>query len=317
MTPDCHPQGYKKLPRLGFCLATAVLLVSLPLITSSCSTSPAKKKVNAPKIRIRRVRQAAWTGKPDEPLNVLLLGSDSRTESTEGRSDSIMLVHLDPKGKSSFAVSFPRDSKVTIPGHGTNKINAAMFYGGTKLTVKTIENLTGIKIDYYAVTTFIGFARIINNLGGVQITLDQPLKDTWAGADFAAGSQKFTGEDALAFCRARHIAQGDFTRAAHQQDLALAVFEQERQKKEPQDLLKLINIIMNDCDTNLSYTEIFRLAKAAMQVQPDRISGLVLPGGTATVGGTSYVILDQSELEKTFQKIKVPAQQTQQEDTTP
>lgn len=300
-----HIRYSKKHTRWGPFLLTALLLFSAPLILFGCSKKQPEKKP-VPKITIHRVREASLNAPAKEPFNILLLGSDSRTASIEGRSDAIILIHIDPRGQSAYAISIPRDSRVTIPGHGKNKINAAMSYGGPKLAVKTIENLGNIKIQYYAVTTFLGFANMIDRLGGVQITLEKSINDPWSGADLQAGSQKLTGNQALAFCRSRHIPEGDFARAAHQQDLIMAVFEQERTKQQPQDLLELITILMNDCEVNLTYREMFGLVRASINIQPDNIFRQVLPGNTATIGGTSYVILDNDEMQNAFNKIRTP-----------
>lgn len=297
---------------IAFNLGMLLLFMALSVFLTSCSKKVEEKDkedTNSTKIKIQRVRTANSGEILKNPFNVLLLGSDSRNESIEGRSDSIIIIHVNPQEHSAFLISFPRDSRVNIPGHGTNKLNAAMSYGGPSLTAKTIENLTGIKIDYIATTTFLGFSRMINNLGGVQITLDNSIKDPWAGANLKAGEQIITGEQALAFSRARHIPNGDFARAGHQQDVVVAVFEQEHEKQQPQDILKLINIFMNDCETNLTYPEIFRLVNIAFNIKPENVSKKVLEGNTSTVGGASYVILDQKDLKETFQDIKATDQE--------
>ena len=294
-----------KLARaFGYVLVAALLI--LPQTTLlSCSSKPVKKKT-PDRIKIHRLREVSSTEMSSGPLNILLLGSDSRTESTTGLSDAIILVHINPKDKSAFLISFPRDSRVPVPGHKTDKINSAMFLGGPALTAKTIEDLTGIKIQYFAVTTFKGFTRMINNLGGVQITLEKSIRDRFAGANLGAGPQKLAGDQALAFCRSRHIPDGDFARAGHQQDLALAVFEQERPRMQPQDLFRLLNIFINDCETNLSYKEAFQLAMLISKVNPDKIKRVVLPGKVANIGGGSYVLLDENELKRIFAGIKNP-----------
>ncbi len=293
----------RKWLKLGLYFLTIPLLIAVLFAFFMYNKKPAEKKAE-PTIKINKVKDVSFNDPSSQAVNILLLGSDSRSESVEGLSDAIMVVHLDVKDNSATLISFPRDSQVPIPGHGTNKINSAFFSGGPELTIQTIEELAGIDIHYYAITTFAGFTRIIDSLGGIQITLDRSIRDRWSGADFAAGAQKLTGEQALAFCRARHIPGGDLGRAAHHQDLLFAVFEQEKHKKEPQDLFNLVNIFVHNCETNLSFKEIFELAKFAVQVQPDRITKTVLPGKTSDIKGGSYVILDQDQLTQTFEKIK-------------
>ncbi len=140
----------------------------------------------------------------------------------------------------------------------------------------------------------------------MQITIEKPIRDRFAGANLGAGPQKLTGDQALAFCRSRHIPNGDFARAGHQQDLALAVLEQERPRMQPLDLFRLLNIFTNDCETNLSYKEAFQLGMLISKVERDKIKKIVLPGNVANIGGGSYVILDENELKKVFDGIKNP-----------
>ncbi len=293
-------------PTLG-ALALVLFLASL-LAFFSCAKKPAQKaskeKKTESRITINRVGEVTFSSTAPGPINILLLGSDSRTESIAGRSDAIMIVHINPQKKSAKLVSFPRDSRVPIPGRGTGKINSAMTYGGPNLTVQTIEQLTGIEIHYYAVTTFAGFTRIINGLGGVQIDIDAPIHDRWAGANLQAGPQRLDSSQALAFCRSRHIPGADFARAGHQQDLLVAAFEQEKQGTDAQKLLRLANLIINDCETSLSFREMFELARLVVQIEPQAVEKTVLPGTTANVGGASYVILNQGRLNQIFNAIK-------------
>src|SRR5690606_7288693 len=101
----------------------------------------------------------------DKSLNYVLMGSDSRNpESEKGRSDTLMILHLDADRKSAYIVSFPRDMYVDIPGHGKNKINAAYSFGGPQLAVQTLESLTGTRMDHVAIVNFEGFINLTNTL---------------------------------------------------------------------------------------------------------------------------------------------------------
>ena len=120
-----------------------------------------------------------------EPIFILFLGSDAREgEPVDGsRSDSIHLVGINPAKHRATVLGFPRDSWVDIPGQGSDKINSAMFYGGPESTVKTIESITGITIDYYALTSFRGFTETVNGIGG--LVVDVPFPMVGGGADSA------------------------------------------------------------------------------------------------------------------------------------
>lgn len=241
-----------------------------------------------------------------KPVRILLLGSDSRTRDILGsRTDSIILLQINPD-KSAQMVSFPRDSYVDIPGHGQNKINSAMTFGGPELTAKTVEQYSGLKIHYYMVTTFTGLQNLINEIGGVRINIDQSIHDKFSGADLEEGRQKINGGQALAFARARHgTPNGDFSRADHQQDIAEAVFQQEKVKRKTfSSMGKLIPLIMRETETDLSSKEIFMLIRSALAVEKPKVSKTVLQGGTGSAGGASVVNLDRAFADQAFAKMK-------------
>jgi LCP family protein required for cell wall assembly len=117
-------------------------------------------------------------------------------------SDSLMLLHIG--GGTPVLISIPRDSYVPIPGHGTNKINAALGFGGPTLLIQTIENVTGLNINHYMGIGFGGLDSVVNQVGGVRICLKTALHDSDSGANLPAGCQTLNGAQALAFVRDRH-----------------------------------------------------------------------------------------------------------------
>ncbi len=257
-----------------------------------------------PEIKIEKITSNSYNPFSKEPVYFLLLGSDSRSEDFKGLSDSIMLIKVDPQQKKISQVSFPRDSRVYIEGVGNQKINTAMYYGGPELAVKTVERLSGVEIDYFMVSTFASFKRAINEIGGVRIVLDEPLYDRWAGAKFDAGELIMNGEKALAYSRARHIKDGDFRRAAHQQELVEAVYNQEKEKKSLVDIVNRVRIINDQLSTNLNPVESFKLGWLLLSLDNVTFEQVVLPGYTRTIGGVSYVILNQGRVDLIFQNLK-------------
>ena len=161
----------------------------------------------------------------EEPaVNILVLGTDSRTSASdpsqwkEGaqRTDAIMIVQVSGDRKTVSVMSIPRDSWVEIPGHGQGKINAAYSYGGPSLTIHTVENLTGIHIDHFAVANFESFVALTDEIGGVRVNLKTP--QTLAGKELGAGAQVLNGQQALAYTRERSsLPNGDFDRVKRQQ----------------------------------------------------------------------------------------------------
>jgi len=164
---------------------------------------------------------------PGAPQTIALLGSDRRAqdvvEGTPARSDTIMLVRLDPDKGQTAVMSIPRDLRVEIPGVGRDKINRAFEEGGPSLTVRTLREALGIRVHHVVVVRFGAFAKAVNELGCVYVDVDQDYFNDRTGPggyddiDIDAGYQKLCGQDSLDFVRYRHT-DNDFVRAARQQE---------------------------------------------------------------------------------------------------
>jgi LCP family protein required for cell wall assembly len=175
----------------------------------------------------RTVALPAFTG-TSAGTNWLIVGDDSRDGisraqqdalhlGTQGAdaSDSLMLLHMGT-GKP-VLISIPRDSYVPIPGHGDNKINAALAFGGPTLLVQTVEQVTGLRIDHYMGIGFEGLADVVNTVGGVRICLPNAIQDSDSGVNLKAGCQNLSGTEAVAFVRDRHsFATSDLQRIQDQ-----------------------------------------------------------------------------------------------------
>jgi LCP family protein required for cell wall assembly len=165
--------------------------------------------------------------------NWLITGSDSRAglskkeenqlalghDISGNRSDTILLLHVPANGTRPTLVSLPRDSYVPIPGHGSNKLNAAYALGGPKLLVQTVQNVTGLPISHYMGIGFGGLVSVVNDIGGVRVCLPGPMKDPKAGLNLKAGCQVLNGDQALGFVRTRNFAQSDLQREQDQRIL--------------------------------------------------------------------------------------------------
>jgi LCP family protein required for cell wall assembly len=168
--------------------------------------------------------------KPGKPQTILLLGSDrryvDRNSKNSARSDTIMLIRLDPGQEATTMLSIPRDLKTLIPGYGYEKINAAYSLGGPKLTLRTVRELLGIKINHVINVNFSGFRKAVDLVGCVYTDVDRryfhsnaglPAAAQYAEIDLHPGYQKLCGKQALDYVRFRH-ADSDLVRAARQQD---------------------------------------------------------------------------------------------------
>jgi LCP family protein required for cell wall assembly len=178
---------------------------------------------------------AGTTGTPSSgPLNILVAGLDERTGLTrlqqerlhvgastgETNTDTLMVVHVPGDHRFVRVVSLPRDSWVNIPGHGMNKINAALGLGGPQLMVQTVEQATGLTINDYVEVNFLGFVKVIDALGGVNVCLPYAVDDPDSGLRLSAGMHHVDGITALEFARDRHsFPTSDLARIQDQQQL--------------------------------------------------------------------------------------------------
>ena len=252
-------------------------------------------------VTVQRAHAGSATPALKGRLVLLTIGSDSgapkfgRGGSMEsGRADALQLVVIDTARRRGTVVSFPRDSYVPIPGHGTNKINAAMAFGGPRLLVATFERLTGLTIDYYALTSFDGLTDIVNKVGGVQVNVDMNLRDSLAGAFLDKGKRNLTGGQALAYARARKtLPGGDFDRSRHQGQLLLGGLGtfQRQVAKDPTRVMTWLAVMRDEVKTDLPFPELLRLALLATQVPPKSISNIPVPSVAGSAGGASVVRL--------------------------
>jgi LCP family protein required for cell wall assembly len=198
------------------------------------------------------------------PENILILGSDKRANLQEdpGRSDTTILLRLDPDRNAIALMSIPRDLKVEIPGYGTEKFNAAYTFGGPKLTLRVVKELTGLQINHVVNVDFLGFVRAVDAIGCVYIDVDRryyhsnvglPPSEQYSEINVKPGYQLLCGKKALQYVRYRHT-DTDIVRAARQQDFLSAA----RQRVPIQDLLlgrnELLDIFTRYTTSDISDT---------------------------------------------------------------
>lgn len=234
-----------------------------------------------------------------KPVVILAVGSGAREGENVQRSlgDSLHLIFLSPGKRRAVLVGVPRDSYVSIPGRGSGKINSAMVFGGPDLLVQTMEQNFGVTIDYWALTTFWGFADMINGVGGLTVDVPFPMVDSFSRSDFQPGVQKLTGPEALAFSRDRHsLRQGDFGRQENGGRLMLAALAQFKKqfRADQARLFTWLGAGMRNIETEMALSEVMGLAYTASKVPVTKVQNVVLPGGVGMIGGISVVNLDMA-----------------------
>lgn len=247
-------------------------------------------------------------GASDDAQNILLLGSDTRGEVGDDledirgqRSDTIMVVHIPADRDNVQVMSIMRDNWVEIPGHGMNKINAAMSLGGVPLLVQTVEGIIDVRIDHVAIVDFEGFKGMTDALGGV--TINNPRAFSSRGATFPEGEITLNGEDALKFVRDRYsFADGDYTRVANQQLYIKGVVSKLMSRDTLTSPGKIADVVDEiapylTIDAGMDTGYIAKLGLSMRDVRGDNISFFTSPTlGTGREGAQSVVRPDWDEL---------------------
>lgn len=243
--------------------------------------------------------------KPGEEQNILVLGLDSR-EGEKGRTDTIMVVNVDPENGKLSLLSIPRDTRVPLNG-GYDRINAAYVYGGIDMVKSAVEDLLDIEIDHYAVVDFQGFIEIVDLFGGVEADVPVRMYHPKEGIDLQPGFQVLNGEDALGFARYRYTKNGDLDRAQHQQEILEALREKALRLENIPKIPELIGIISAYIDTDVSKTEMLKMAAGAERFRGQKLSASTLPGESVKIDGLWYYTAYEDQLEEITHPFKKDA----------
>lgn len=231
---------------------------------------------------------------------MLVLGSDARANDTASRSDVMILLRVDPTNGKITMVSIPRDTKVEIEGHGTQKINAAYAFGGAAGAVTAVSDFAGVPISHYAEVHFDELEQLVDDLGGVWV--DVPVSNDQTGVTsfhqkLNSGYQLLNGSQALAFARERYgYTRGDFQRADNQKLVAQAIIKQVLDRQ-PTELPGTIQELAGCVATDLSASDIISLAQQFQSTGVTFYSATV-PSTTQTIDGVSYTITVQDKWDE-------------------
>lgn len=241
-----------------------------------------------------------------EPYYVLLLGSDARENDTASRSDTIILARIDANVGKATLVSIPRDTKVEIEGHGTQKINAAYAFGGPAGAVEAVEKMSGVEISHYAEIHFDELEKAVDQLGGIWVDIPVSNDQTGAsnsGVELNAGMQRLNGEQALAFARERYgYSEGDFQRAENQRIIVQAIADTILSLP-PTELPGAVQSLANCISTDYSLDELVNLAQTFQSAEHYYFYSAMVPSTTKTIDGVSYTITLEDEWADMMQMV--------------
>ena len=273
----------------------AFRLLALGVVLAVCATLAPSSTVKPTDLALVKLKNATSVDVSPDVVWILAVGSDARPgeDMTRVRGDALQLIGMNTKTGAAAAIGIPRDSYVSIPGVGSERINAALYYGGPELLGETVGELIGIVPDYVFVTRFEKFANMVNDIGGIEV--DNPIyfDDTYLKPKgFEAGKQHLNGYLALAFSRIRKtLPAGDFDRSANQQRVVRGIQAKIREKAGVHGFIeKGVLSAMANMATNASPAELYRLARAAAAVKPSLITTCVVLGGIGNIGGASVVL---------------------------
>ena len=246
------------------------------------------------------------------PVNILILGIDRVPEAGanspkifEGRSDTILLLHLDPRDKSISLLSVPRDTKVEVPGIAFSKISEANARGGAALATRLVSSmLNNTTIERYVRVSSSAFRELIDLLGGVEVFVPRAMSYTDTAQklkiNLAQGWQTLNGEQAEQFARFRNDGLGDIGRIQRQQSLIQAIRNRLASPSVLVRLPQIVRLMQKYVDTNLNYEEILTLANFGLQLEQDNFKMVMLPGSSSSEQGdlSSYWIVDALGLDR-------------------
>ena len=244
--------------------------------------------------------------------NILILGVDKNPDGDDPflntRSDTRILVNIDPKHRSINAISVPRDSKVYIAGdYGIQKINSAHAYGGVELAKKTVENTLGVKVDRYIAVNTEAVIQLVDILGGVPVYVEKDMYyNDYSGklnVGLSKGYHVLNGKQAEGYLRFRKDGLGDIGRTSRQQWFLRNLLSQLQTPQTITKIPEILNLINEYVKTDMSMYEISNFAAMAKDFSLDNVEVATLPGAPSKKGAISYWILDPEQTQEMIDRL--------------
>ncbi len=241
--------------------------------------------------KLERFGKEAWYGEPVRM--VLVIGTDARPGQAQPvfRADSVHILTSVIAERTGAVVGIPRDSVVEVPYGGTDKLTHVNALAGTDAMLDVVRELSGLELEGYVITGFLGFEQLVNEFGGVEVDVPFSMAEPKSGAYLSAGLQRLWGANALAFSRNRTLSGLDFTRSYHQGLVIIGALNG-AQTRDILDLPSLLQMLTSYTWSNLSAEDLLTLAAGTFELDADTVRSVVLPGSIGTSGGASVVFLD-------------------------
>jgi polyisoprenyl-teichoic acid--peptidoglycan teichoic acid transferase len=284
-------------------LSRVLRVATLAIVLSVSALVVPDSAVESTGVELVRVKRAGGVSVGPDVVWILAVGSDARPgqDMLHSRGDALQLIGINTRTDAATAIGVPRDSWVAIPGHGMNKINSALYYGGPQGMAGAMRNLIGITPDYVMVTRFPFFEDMVDDIGGITVVNPRRFKDPYLKKEgFATGHIHLGGYDAMAFSRIRkELPGGDFDRSANQQRTLRGIHARIRsQADRPGFIERGVMTVMRHLATDLGPAQIYELAQAVAQVEPGRITTCVVRGRIGSVGDQSVVFPDVAQARR-------------------
>jgi LCP family protein required for cell wall assembly len=286
--PRAQKQKHRRAAKRAAAVAGVIILVLLigGAVAAYAFVQGLEREMQTEIVQDEKVTEALTEKAPEEPFNILLLGSDARPQEEAARADTIIVARVDPEAKRVWMLSIPRDTRVEIPEHGVNKINAANYLGGPALMIDTIEGFLDMPIHHYMAVDFNGFQGIVDAMGGIYVNVEQEIDD-WRAASHSPsnrakhiepGYQLLDGEHALTFVRSRDFPDADFTRMKHQQEFFKALASQSMRWSNVLKLPGMAREFAKNVSTDVGVGQILSLAQSFRGIDATNVQTATLPG---------------------------------------
>ncbi|MCM2534518.1 LCP family protein [Neobacillus pocheonensis] len=308
-----HKKIIKRKPRWGriSLLALLILLFGGGIFFYNVynNVATAVNKMNKPLLRdVSAKRTSKVNFNNLDPISILLLGDDHRADEPGGNTDTMLVITINPKNKTTKLLSIPRDTRTKLidnkdpSKNQVNKINASYEYGGPEMCIDTVENFLNIPIDYYVNVNFQGFKDIIDAVGGIDVNNKYAFE--LDGVTLKTGPQHLNGLQALEYARMRHQdPRGDFGRQERQREVISKIIDKGKSMSTLVNYNKILKALANNITTNLTLDDMINIA-SSYKPAAKKIDTMQIQGQGATIHNTWYLLVDNQERQTLSDEIR-------------